>query len=148
MNNLILIGFKGSGKTTLGKKVASLLGLPFVDTDDLFKEPAAVVYRKLGKDAFRALERDVLQCLKVSRHVIATGGGMPLLKENRLALRALGTVVHLKTPRDMIEERIGHGHPFLSDYDNRLGIYNEVAHHSIITEDELWEVIRLDPFSE
>ena len=81
-------------------------------------------------------------------HVIATGGGAVLDPENRAILRNLGTIIHLHTPKEIIEERIGCNHPFLPDYDNRLGIYMRLAHHNIITEDEVWEVIRLDPFSE
>ncbi len=148
MNNLILIGFKGAGKTTLGRIAAAKFNRPFIDTDDLFDEPPSILYQKMGSAAFRMLEKELLKALSVSGHVIAAGGGAPLLLENRVILQSLGTIVHLHTRREIIEERIGAGHPFLSDYDNRLGIYSALAHHSIITEDELWEVIRLDPFSE
>lgn len=145
MNNLILIGFKGAGKTTLGRQIATKLQRPLIDTDDLFEEPPKVLYQKIGAQLFYAKEKELIQSLKhVTGAVIATGGGTPLL--NGDFLRQLGTVVHLQTPCAVIEERIG-SHPFLAEYDMRLGIYQKIAHHNITTEDELWEVIRLDPFS-
>lgn len=149
LRNLILIGFKGAGKTTLGCKVATALNKPFIDTDELLPEPPAVLYRRLGNEAFRSLETAALKNIQhVTGCVIATGGGLPLALENRVLLQKLGTLVHLCTPREIIEERIGAQHPFLKEYDSRLGIYAALAHHSVSTEDELWEVIRLDPFLE
>jgi shikimate kinase len=143
-----LIGFKGAGKTTLGRKIALQLKRPFIDTDDLFTEPPAVLYQKIGLDAFRALEKKNLQSLiYLKGHVIATGGGTALDPQNQALLLNLGTIVHLHTSKDIIQQRISN-HPFLQDYDNRLGIYNALAHYNIFTEDELWEVIHSDPFSE
>lgn len=144
MNNLILIGFKGAGKTTLGRKIAEKLQRPFIDTDDLFGEDPKFVYLKLGKEAFYAKEKELLQTLThLTGHVISIGGGTPL--QNGDFLRNLGIVIHLHTPRSIIEQRIGPNHSFLHEYEMRLGIYKAIAHHSICTEDELWEVIHLDP---
>jgi shikimate kinase len=149
LNNLILIGFKAAGKTTLGQKVASALSRPFIDTDDLFEELPSILYRKIGDELFRALEKKHLHTLQhLKGYVIATGGGTPLDSDNRAVLASLGTIVHLETPKEVILQRLGAGHHFLPDYDNRLGIYRTIAHHNVITEDALWEVIRLDPFSE
>ncbi|MGH2639476.1 MAG: shikimate kinase, partial [Rhabdochlamydiaceae bacterium] len=131
MNNLVLIGFKAAGKTTLGRRVAAKLQKHFIDTDDLFEEPPPILYQKLGEVAFRAREQELLQMLKnLSGCVIATGGGSALNPENRVLLRSLGTIIHLHTPKEIIEQRIGPTHPFLPDYDNRLGIYTTIAHHS------------------
>ncbi len=144
MNNIILIGFKGAGKTTLGHKIAAKLQKPFIDTDDLFGEDPKLLYLKLGREAFYAKEKELLQTLThLTGHVIATGGGTPL--QNRELLCALGTVILLNTPRSTIEKRIGLNHSFLHEYEMRLGIYKAIAHHSITTEDEVWEVIHLDP---
>jgi shikimate kinase len=149
LNNLILIGFKAAGKTTLGRKIATQLARPFIDTDDFFEQPPPILYKKLGEQAFRMLEKEHLQVLKnLSGSIIATGGGVPLDPSNRALLQNIGTIVHVNTPKEVIEQRIGSTHHFLPDYDNRLGIYTTIAHHSISTEDELWEVIRLDPFSD
>lgn len=160
MNNLILIGFKSAGKTTLGRCIASKLQRPFIDTDDLFHEPPHEVHDKIGEELFREQEKTYLQTLAHrSGSIIATGGGIVLDASNRHFLRHLGTVVHLHTPKEIIKERIFSSrlptflkgpHPeaqFESLYHNRLGIYLSIAHHSVITEDELWEVIHSDPFS-
>lgn len=145
MNNLILIGFKAAGKTTLGKKIALQLNRPFIDTDDLFDEAPRDLFDRLGEKEFRALESSKLLSLEhLTGHVIATGGGTILNANNRDFLSQLGTVVFLNTPRSIIESRLPR---FLSKYEARLGIYTSMAHHVVTGEDQLWEVIRLDPFS-
>ena len=141
---MILIGFKSAGKTTLGKKVAEALHRPFIDTDDLFEAPPRELYNKLGEVQFRDLEKLLIRKLQVTGHVIATGGGVPLDPDNQSFLRALGTVIFLNTPKEVITDRQPR---FLEQYEERLGIYRSMAHHVIQTESELWEVIRLDPFS-
>lgn len=145
MNNLILIGFKAAGKTTLGKKIAQQLNRPFIDTDDLFDEAPRPLFDRLGEKAFRALESSKILSLEhLTGHVISTGGGTILNPTNRDFLSQLGTVVFLNTPRSIIESRLPR---FLSKYEARLGIYTSMAHHVVTGEDQLWEVIRLDPFS-
>ena len=138
LSNLILIGFKGSGKTTLGRSLASQLKMPFIDTDDLFEETPASLYNRIGPDLFYAHEKKLIYPLKnLQRHVIATGGGTPLL--NGDFLRHLGTVIHLQTPRQTIEERIGN-HPFFEQYHMRLAIYEKIAHYTVTTTGQLWHV--------
>lgn len=157
MNNLILIGFKAAGKTTLGRLVASKLQKPFIDTDELFTEPPHTLYEKLGEEQFRKEEQAHLQTLThLSGHVISTGGGVGCDLSQGPFLRGLGTVIHLHTPKEVIRERLLSsrvplflkGSNFDLLYHYRLGIYLEIAHHSIVTEDDLWAVIHLDPFSE
>lgn len=160
MNNLILIGFKSAGKTTLGRLIASKLRRSFIDMDDLFEEPSRLLYQKLGERAFRELETSYLKSLSsLQGYVIATGGGTVCDPGNCLVLRQLGTIVHLNIPKEIIRQRIfsselpaflegsNPNEKFESLYHNRLGIYKKIAHHNIRTEDELWEVIRSDPFS-
>lgn len=145
MNNLILIGFKSAGKTTLGKKIAEQLHRPFIDTDDLLGGAPRDLFDRLGEKAFRELESTKIASLKeVTGHVIATGGGTILNPTNRDFLSHLGTVVFLNTPKHIIASRLPR---FLSKYEARLGIYTSMAHHVVTGEEQLWEVIRLDPFS-
>ena len=86
VNTIILIGPMGSGKTTLGKKLAKELDLPFSDTDKLVaREHGAIVdiFAKFGEEHFRTLETGALiKALEVGG-VIATGGGVVLSEENR-----------------------------------------------------------------
>lgn len=98
--NLVLAGFMGTGKSTVGRLAAARLGRPFVDTDDLIVEQAGMpvkdIFARYGEPHFRELERQV--CLKVAEQqglVVATGGGALLNAGSRRALEATGVVVLL-----------------------------------------------------
>ena len=111
-NNLVLTGFMGAGKTTLGKALAQKLGYSFVDTDDYIVQREGMtipeIFAAKGEDYFRALETTVLQELKEKLHcaVVATGGGLPLREENGRLLMEIGTVYYLKASADTIYERV------------------------------------------
>ena len=111
-NNLVLTGFMGAGKTTLGKALAQKLGYSFVDTDDYIVQREGMtipeIFADKGEDYFRALETTVLQELKEKLHcaVVATGGGLPLREENGRLLMEIGTVYYLKASADTIYERV------------------------------------------
>ena len=89
-NDIILIGFMGAGKTTVGKALAKKMGLELLDTDSLIEEQAGVTISEMfetqGEAAFRAAETKMLERLldRQSRAVISVGGGLPLREENRL----------------------------------------------------------------
>jgi shikimate kinase len=100
--NIFLIGPMGSGKTTIGQRVAALLGLEFLDCDhELEKQTGAsvnLIFDVEGEDGFRERESRMLEDLTGRRGVlVATGGGVVLREENRRLLRDRGTVVYLKT---------------------------------------------------
>ena len=149
LNNLILIGFKSAGKTTLGRKAAEKFNKPFIDTDDLFEEAPSIFHQKFGDEVFRKREKELLEGLKsFSNHVIATGGGTPLDPDNQSLLRSLGTVVHLHTPKEIVRARIMsgpssflNGLDFDAVYDSRLGIYESVAHYSVSSENQLTKLL-------
>lgn len=95
METLILIGPMGSGKTTLGKKLAKELDLPFSDTDKLVaKDHGAIVdiFEKFGEAHFRTLETSALIKALATGGIIATGGGIVLSEENRRLLAGYKTV--------------------------------------------------------
>jgi shikimate kinase len=115
--NLILFGFKSCGKTTLGKMLAVRMSRPFFDTDALLEElheelagewlPFRQIYKKIGEDAFRKLESDVVQRLKsVKSSIIALGGGLILNPQNATALAKLGQLVYLKVSKQTLKKRI------------------------------------------
>ena len=118
--NIILIGMKSSGKTTVGRLVARKLGLRFTDMDSeverLHFERKAErlrfreIFKRHGKDYFRNLETAALQAVSLAHNerpiVLATGGGLPLAEENRALLRGLGTVVFLDVAPDVLLARI------------------------------------------
>ena len=109
--NIVLIGFMGSGKSSIGKRVASRLGFQFVDTDAVLVEregrEIAGIFAREGEARFRDLETSVLRSLGTrSRCVISTGGGVILREENRALLRQLGLVVWLTASEDVIFNRV------------------------------------------
>jgi shikimate kinase len=115
--NIILIGFKASGKSTIGKLLAELAGYRFVDTDSLIealfhkKEHLSISCREIfelkGEKYFRDLETEVLRQLKgLNNAVLSTGGGTALKEENRLLLQELGFCVFLDVPLNVLEKRL------------------------------------------
>ncbi|MGB6221066.1 shikimate kinase [Haloferula sp.] len=112
--NIILIGFMGCGKSTIGRKLEHLLGYPLVDTDQLIeqktKTSVAEIFAKRGEDYFRGLEAAVLHELAAPdapRRIISTGGGIIARKRNRSLIKQLGYVVWLQAPVEVILERTG-----------------------------------------
>lgn len=115
MNNIILIGMTGAGKTTIGKLLANKINMNFVDTDDLIyqkvgKTPREIVTEE-GKEVFLQLQTDLVVALDVQNYVIATGGSV---LESTLAayhLQMKGTVVYLSVPFEIIERRMDPARP-------------------------------------
>jgi shikimate kinase len=109
--NLILVGFMGTGKSSIGRQVARRLGFQFLDTDQLIVEregrAIAQIFERLGEAAFRSLETQVLESIEhLNRCVVATGGGIVLRPENREILRRLGFVVGLTATPEVVFERV------------------------------------------
>ncbi|NCA97928.1 MAG: shikimate kinase [Clostridia bacterium] len=109
-SNLILIGMPGSGKSTVGRILAGLLGWAFVDTDKLIEErrqkPLQTILDQEGIGAFIRVEAQVVRALNLSHHIIATGGSVVLDQIAMQHLRALGFVVYLDVPLPKIERRL------------------------------------------
>src|SRR5262245_51314259 len=108
--NVILVGFMGAGKSSVGRILARRLGRCFVETDDMIsaREGASVpeIFATKGEAYFRAVEDEALGWLALkSGDVIATGGGLPCRVGRPAALRALGTVVWLSGDFDTFYRR-------------------------------------------
>ena len=100
--NIYLIGPMGTGKTAVGKQVARLLGLPFVDSDhEIERHTGAdipLIFEREGEAGFRRREADVIAELAARTGIVlATGGGAVLSPENRRHLKTHGWVVYLET---------------------------------------------------
>lgn len=109
--NLVLIGYRGSGKTTVGRAVARRLGYHFVDTDDLVVRAAgrtiAEIFEQEGEAGFRDREaRAVEQVAGEARTVISVGGGAVVRHENVARLQACGTLIWLSVPPEALSSRI------------------------------------------
>lgn len=108
--NLILIGFMGSGKTSIGKRLASILNYDYFDTDQLIVEQTKMSIAQLieqrGEAAFRKLESEVLEnFLEKKNCVLSTGGGIVLHSKNQELLPQLGTLIWLHASPDVLFER-------------------------------------------
>ncbi len=112
MKNLILIGFMGAGKTTLGRALAKELSIPFLDTDDMIEEQQqkkiSAIFAESGEPYFRDLETQALRQLleRPQGMIVAVGGGLPVREENRELLKKLGTVAYLEATIDTLEARL------------------------------------------
>jgi shikimate dehydrogenase len=109
-NKIALIGFMGSGKTTVGKKLAKKLNIPFVDTDDLIVEREGKsipeIFELHGEAYFRKCEREVLQTVinAPGKQIISCGGGLAINDENRALLKQYCLVLWLyATPESTIK---------------------------------------------
>lgn len=110
MKNIVLIGFMGTGKTTIGRLLATRLGCPFVDSDQKVENENSMTIREIfelhGEGYFRQKEKDVIA--KISRYnnvVIATGGGAVLSSENMKRLKKKGIIIALTASIETILER-------------------------------------------
>lgn len=109
--SLILIGFMGTGKSTLGKALAEKLQLKQVDLDDVIVQeqrmPISDIFEKYGEEKFRELEHDVVRRYAAQPGlVISPGGGAVLRAENRIAMKENGIVISLWARPDVILERV------------------------------------------
>jgi shikimate kinase len=131
MKNVILIGFMGTGKTSVSRALAGRLGWNRIDTDaEIEKREArsiAQLFEAVGEAGFRQIETEVISdVLRSDRQVVATGGGAVLREENRALMLNRGFVVALTASKDAIIERVrgDRGRPLLQgnleDRVNRL----------------------------
>ena len=129
-SSVVLIGFMGSGKTTVGKEL-SKSGLEFLDTDAYIEECEKMsisdIFAKKGEAYFRQAETKALESLlkKTKPLVLSCGGGMPLREENRVLLKKLGTVVYLRVKPETVIARL-HGdttRPLLQGEDSEKKVH-------------------------
>ena len=112
--SIFLVGPMGSGKSAVGKALARMLGMRFVDSDAEIARRTGVditfIFEKEGEERFRERERDVIDELTLERGIVlATGGGAILLAENRARLAGRGIVVYLEASVAQQTERTRHG---------------------------------------
>lgn len=132
-NNIILTGFMGSGKTTIGLKLSYRLKLPVEDTDKLIEQgenrSISSIFKEEGEDYFRNQETKLLQEISERnyRRILSVGGGTPMREENRRLLRRCGTVVYLRIKPETVYERLKGDttRPLLAG-DNPLGRIREL----------------------
>ncbi len=141
MNNVILIGMPGVGKSTLGVLLAKTLGFGFVDTDLLIQAQEGHLLRELigslGSQGFLDLEESLCATLALSQTVVATGGSVVYGPKAMAHLKALGTVVYLKLDYEPLAQRLGNlqlrgvvlqpGQTLQTLYQERVPLYQQYA---------------------
>jgi len=127
--NIILTGFMGVGKTSVGTQLAKDLGYAFVDTDKLIEADQnltiTAIFAKYGEPYFREVEAKIIQQVMAGENqVVSTGGGAVIWDMNRDAFKKAGLVVCLTAPPDTIFDRIKHEthRPLLQTADPRAKI--------------------------
>jgi shikimate kinase len=113
ITNLALVGFMGTGKSTVGQLVAGMLHFQFIDTDEMIENMArkriSDIFAQDGEARFRAYEHEAVHRLKsYSRVVIAAGGGLVCNPENLAALKEHALVVCLWSSPETIFRRVSH----------------------------------------
>lgn len=114
MRNIILIGFMGCGKTTVGIKLSYRLRRAMEDTDKLIEKEEgrtiSEIFQTDGEAFFRELETKCLKKLipTAKNMIISVGGGLPVREENHALLKELGMVVYLRANAETIYERTKH----------------------------------------
>lgn len=130
--NIVLCGFMGSGKTTVGLELAKIMGRKFIDTDDMIEREQGVAIKAIftvhGEEYFRGLE--FACCKKISAMkncVVSTGGGALTFKRNVDALKQGGRIVFLDADFDVICQRIGNTRtrPLFQDREKARALYDE-----------------------
>lgn len=159
MDNIILIGFMGCGKTSTGIRLSYRLQQVLEDTDKLIerKEKRSIsrIFAEDGEAAFRKMETECLKELLDSDtpRILSVGGGLAITPQNRPLLRRLGTVIHLKALPETIYERLKNDdtRPLLQTENprerieelmrQRLPVYDSLADITIETDERTSEEI-------
>ena len=123
---IVFVGLMGAGKTAIGRKVAQMLGLPFVDSDHEIETVSRMsvpdLFERYGEPEFRALERRVItRLVEEGSRVVSTGGGAFMNYETRRAISSHGISVWLKADIDVLMERVAknRNRPLLRNADPR-----------------------------
>lgn len=144
--HIFLVGMAGAGKTSLGRRLATNLNIPFVDTDQRVSEIMGMsvieIFQSFGEAFFRNAESGVLmELVGKSPCVVSTGGGLPTVQENVQLMQNLGVIIHVDRPLDQILSDIkmerrptlaGGSHENVIDqYNERIGYYRACADYRL-----------------
>ena len=124
--SIVFVGLMGAGKTAIGRKVATMLSLPFIDSDQEIESVSRMtvpeLFERYGETEFRALEqRVILRVLENGPQVLSTGGGAFMIAQTREAIAAHGVSVWLKAELDLLMDRVSkkQNRPLLKSADPR-----------------------------
>ncbi len=158
--NMVLIGFMGSGKTTVGRYLAQISGYTYYDVDHMIEQQTGKLVQDIfkfhGEDFFRSLERQTIEHLRNAEYaVISCGGGVVLNHDNISCLKVKGKLIWLKAAPETIYERIKHQNdrPLIQNKNlddikemiqARQSLYSNAADYEITTDGKLIDHIGTD----
>ena len=142
---IVLIGMPGSGKSTCGQALASVLGKPFIDSDQLIEEEQQRSFQSIvdaqGYRRLRAIEERILLKMPVKNQVIATGGSAVYSAQAMDRLQAAATIIYLKCSLATLQARINNletrglakdpEQDFAALYEERRPLYERYATHTL-----------------
>lgn len=142
MNNVLLIGFMGCGKSSIGRKLSYKIQRTVIDIDKQIEkeqnQTISEIFQKEGEESFRNMETEYLKSLigNCRNQIISTGGGLPMREENRQLLKQLGCVVFLRVTAETIYERLRDDttRPLLQGADPQLKIAKLIAERAVAYE--------------
>lgn len=155
MNNLVLIGMPGAGKSTVGVILAKVLGYNFIDSDLLIQEQEKSLLKDIienkGLENFIKIENQVNSEIEAEQTVIATGGSVIYGKEAMAHLSEIGTIIYLQISLNNIQDRLGNikqrgvalkkGQNLKELYEERCPLYEEYADHIIDIDNKTVEEV-------
>ncbi len=156
MNHIVIIGFMGSGKTRVGKRLAQDLDLPFVDVDRMIIKKMGMsikeLFEKFGEPFYRAMETVIIKELveDTEQRIISLGSGLPMQEQNQKYIKKLGTVVYLKGSLATLTKRLdGSSNPLIEGDDQtdkikkllkqRDPVYAKYADITVVTGEQPFE---------
>lgn len=111
MNNIVMIGMPGCGKSTVGVVLAKVLGYQFIDSDLLIQEREnrllSEIIREEGSEGFNSIENEVISAIQADRAVIATGGSAVYGKEAMAHMKETGVIIYIRLPLFELQNRLG-----------------------------------------
>ncbi|MFS0672799.1 shikimate kinase [Ornithinibacillus sp. 179-J 7C1 HS] len=148
MKQLYLIGFMGSGKSTVGQYTSEKLNVEYVDLDmeieRIQRKKIVDIFREEGEETFRTYETETLKAVW-DKVLVATGGGVVEREENIRYMKEKGKLIYLKTSFTVIQKRLrrDHSRPLWKDtnqnealFNKRTTLYEQVADYVIICDDK------------
>lgn len=161
--NIVLIGFKNCGKTTVGRSIAEKTNSLFIDTDQLIEQQyhantndtltVREIYQNKGARYFRALEKNIIAELNIDNSIIASGGGSLLEAENITYFKKIGKLIYLNASAETLLNRLQSApmpafldekqpeQHFIDLYKARSTLYQKVADVQLSTENKSQEAI-------
>ena len=142
--SVFLIGYMGSGKSTIGHRLSEIMNLPFIDLDSVIEKKIGItiqnIFREKGECFFREQEQSILTSLNLdNKSIIAAGGGTPCFFDNHNFMKKMGSTVYLKvSPNELCKRlKLDDKRPLL--FNNKLNL-KDFVHEQLIEREKYYQM--------